>query len=112
MFSLAHFVFPFYETRDTKRTDFPIMFSSIQIKSFRMPVYHIKEKSTSYKTCRFLVGVAGFEPAASWTRTMRDTKLRHTPKCHIIINISRTNVKCEMHDRTWTNVGVQYILDK
>lgn len=27
----------------------------------------------------FLVGVAGFEPAASWTRTMRDTKLRHTP---------------------------------
>ena len=26
-----------------------------------------------------LVGVAGFEPAASWTRTMRDTKLRHTP---------------------------------
>ena len=27
-----------------------------------------------------LVGVAGFEPAASWTRTKRDTKLRHTPK--------------------------------
>ena len=26
-----------------------------------------------------MVGVAGFEPAASWTRTMRDTKLRHTP---------------------------------
>ncbi len=27
----------------------------------------------------FLVGVAGLEPAASWSRTMRDTKLRHTP---------------------------------
>ena len=27
-----------------------------------------------------MVGVAGFEPAASWTRTKRDTKLRHTPK--------------------------------
>ncbi len=26
-----------------------------------------------------LVGVPGFEPGASWTRTMRDTKLRHTP---------------------------------
>ncbi len=26
-----------------------------------------------------MVGVAGFEPAASWTRTKRDTKLRHTP---------------------------------
>ena len=32
-----------------------------------------------------MVGVAGFEPAASWTRTMRDTKLRHTPKDLIII---------------------------
>ena len=27
----------------------------------------------------FSVGAAGFEPTASWTRTMRDTKLRHTP---------------------------------
>ena len=27
----------------------------------------------------YLVGVAGLEPAASWSRTMRDTKLRHTP---------------------------------
>ena len=26
-----------------------------------------------------MVGVPGFEPGASWTRTMRDTKLRHTP---------------------------------
>ena len=26
-----------------------------------------------------MVGVAGFEPTASWTRTKRDTKLRHTP---------------------------------
>ncbi len=28
----------------------------------------------------FLVGVSGFEPEASWSRTKRDTKLRHTPK--------------------------------
>ena len=27
-----------------------------------------------------MVGVPGFEPGASWTRTKRDTKLRHTPK--------------------------------
>ena len=27
-----------------------------------------------------MVGVSGFEPEASWTRTKRDTKLRHTPK--------------------------------
>ena len=26
-----------------------------------------------------MVGAAGFEPAASWSRTKRDTKLRHAP---------------------------------
>ena len=31
-----------------------------------------------------LVGVSGFEPEASWTRTKRDTKLRHTPKSNIL----------------------------
>lgn len=31
-----------------------------------------------------LVGVAGFEPAASWTRTKRDTKLRHTPIAYVL----------------------------
>jgi hypothetical protein len=30
-------------------------------------------------TCRLLVGVAGFEPAASSSRTKRAAKLRHTP---------------------------------
>ena len=32
----------------------------------------------------YLVGVSGFEPEASWTRTKRDTKLRHTPKCFLL----------------------------
>ena len=31
-----------------------------------------------------VVGVAGFEPAASWTRTKRDTKLRHTPIASVL----------------------------
>ena len=39
----------------------------------------IKNPATAQAVAGFLVGVAGFEPAASWTRTMRDTKLRHTP---------------------------------
>ena len=34
---------------------------------------------SSFLLFLLVVGVAGFEPAASWTRTMRDTKLRHTP---------------------------------
>ena len=32
-----------------------------------------------------MVGVSGFEPEASWTRTKRDTKLRHTPIDQTII---------------------------
>lgn len=39
---------------------------------------------TLQKTAVFLVGVSGFEPEVSWTRTKRDTKLRHTPKSHIL----------------------------
>ena len=31
-----------------------------------------------------VVGVSGFEPEASWTRTKRDTKLRHTPIAKIL----------------------------
>ena len=31
-----------------------------------------------------MVGVAGFEPTASWTRTKRATKLRYTPLEKII----------------------------
>ena len=38
-----------------------------------------KIPATAEAVTGILVGVAGFEPAASWTRTMRDTKLRHTP---------------------------------
>ena len=33
----------------------------------------------------FLVRVTGFEPTASWTRTKRDTKLRHTRIVYSII---------------------------
>ena len=32
----------------------------------------------------YLVGVSGFEPEASWTRTKRDTKLRHTPLAYVL----------------------------
>ena len=38
-----------------------------------------KHRPALQQTCIFLVGVSGFEPEASWSRTKRDTKLRHTP---------------------------------
>ena len=41
-----------------------------------------------------LVGVSGFEPEASWTRTKRDTKLRHTPISENIILKFSPIVKC------------------
>ena len=31
-----------------------------------------------------MVGVSGFEPEASWSRTKRDTKLRHTPIARLL----------------------------
>jgi hypothetical protein len=30
-----------------------------------------------------MVGVTGFEPAASWSRTKRSTNLSHTPICSV-----------------------------
>ena len=41
-----------------------------------------------------MVRVPGFEPGASWTRTKRDTKLRHTPMSSFyIIFFSGPSVK-------------------
>ena len=40
-----------------------------------------------------LVGVTGLEPMASWSRTKRDTKLRHTPKCFSIILYRSDKIK-------------------
>ena len=43
-----------------------------------------EKPATAYGSHRNLVGVSGFEPEASWTRTKRDTKLRHTPLAMIL----------------------------
>ena len=55
-----------------------------------------------------LVGVAGFEPAASWTRTMRDTKLRHTPIDRNIIMIISNIVKSleENTRNSWEDIKI------
>lgn len=44
-----------------------------------------------------LVGVRGFEPPASWSRTMRSTKLSHTPiklKLKLQTNGVYCNIEC------------------
>ena len=47
----------------------------------------LKTQKNPAKIERFqpdLVGVSGFEPEASWSRTKRDTKLRHTPLARLL----------------------------
>ena len=41
---------------------------------------HFEKRKNRVKKPDFLVGVTGFEPAASWSRTKRSTELSHTPK--------------------------------
>ncbi len=50
----------------------------------RIPVWDIKKvphHKMRYLTADMIrmVGVTGFEPAASWSRTKRSTELSHTP---------------------------------
>ena len=44
-----------------------------------------------------MVGVAGLEPAASWSRTKRDTKLRHTP----IFNCKKNGERAAARPLIW-----------
>lgn len=53
------------------------MFFSIQKFCSKMQVK--KNPSCISRTDFFMVGVAGLEPAASWSRTKHTTKLCHTP---------------------------------
>ena len=38
-----------------------------------------KNSTESFDSVLLMVGTPGVEPGASWTRTKRDTKLRHVP---------------------------------
>ena len=55
--------------------------------------YYNQEKRcpNTWKPLYFLVGVRGFEPPASWSRTKRSTKLSHTP------SINKDNYKTVLH---------------
>ena len=51
----------------------------MKLKTWNLATKNKKNPLFSHENSGFLVGVPGFEPGASWTRTKRDTKLRHTP---------------------------------
>ena len=48
-------------------------------RKYFQKISHIQFKRGLILQCSKLVGVTGFEPAASWSRTKRTTKLCHTP---------------------------------
>ena len=75
-----------------------------RVSAFRIPPHkyrYQKEEGHLTMSFFFLVGVAGFEPTASWTRTKRDTKLRHTPKTVCIIGGFGASVKYQNHIFQW-----------
>ncbi len=52
---------------------------SCDLKQVESTITSAKNKRDAEASLLPLVGVTGFEPAASWSRTMRTTKLCHTP---------------------------------
>ena len=92
---LCHFVtFPPHRGGIVHRTRFgddawSLTVTSVLQKAMgQNPTIRIKKNTpTTRIDVLFLVGVTGLEPMASWSRTKRDTKLRHTPlfKCSSII---------------------------
>ena len=68
----------------------------------------IKKDECSYSVSNAIrtlamVGVSGFEPEASWTRTKRDTKLRHTPKSRVLYSQNRnlSTIKFRLRKFLW-----------
>ena len=51
---------------------------------FAESIRKVKSLVNSMFTRLWMVGTTGFEPAASWSQTRRDTKLRHVPKYSIL----------------------------
>ena len=59
--------------------DNSMCFSSRKVICKKSVLYSIYQGLILYNIL-VLVGVTGFEPAASWSRTKRTTKLCHTPR--------------------------------
>ena len=57
-------------------------------------------------TCGFGVGVAGFEPAASSSRTKRAAKLRYTPPARNLTGTAR-DFDSLAETRAWSRMAVQ-----
>ncbi len=78
-------ILPLYREKKKKGWHLPAFFLSEKVLiDARRPVDKrrtIAKKRTLNQclTSAFLVGVAGLEPTASWSRTKHATKLRYTP---------------------------------
>ena len=66
----------------------------------------LKTQKNPAEIARFqpdLVGVSGFEPEASWSRTKRDTKLRHTPSAWILY-VENSDLSRGMHENIFWRI--------
>ena len=70
-----------------------------RLKRPRVHQHFAKKKTPASLQTFSLVGVSGFEPEASWTRTKRDTKLRHTPMNLYIIMVCKSSVKEDLREK-------------
>ena len=66
-------------SRGLNKSPLDICYTSVRTGAILLNSATIKIPVTTKVVTGILVGVSGFEPEASWTRTKRDTKLRHTP---------------------------------
>ena len=64
------------------------------VKYVVRPISQQNKNPCKLSVCKdFMVGVTGFEPAASWSRTKRSTELSHTPLSYLIPLFSSPNVE-------------------
>ena len=71
---------PFFPAVFSAKVKFVDLFVDLERETFDKMRRKIQKTAENKSfSADFLVGVPGFEPGASWTRTKRDTKLRHTP---------------------------------
>ena len=60
-----------------------------------IPLLAIMKKARTNVLTFFMVGVRGFEPPASWSRTKHSTKLSHTPKTILLVEYIILSSVCQ-----------------
>ena len=71
---------------------------SCDLKQVESTITSAKNKRDAEASLLPLVGVTGFEPAASWSRTMRTTKLCHTPIIKLKFSVGKSEISFDSRE--------------